>query len=95
MVLISTMMLGRVLVLVLLAALVVAPPVAMASDHCAGMSYTCEAPCGASPCAVSHPLPASMAPELVASIEAQPPAHLRASPVALFERPPKPFLLSA
>lgn len=95
MVLIATMTLGRVLVLILLAALVVAPPVAMASDHCAGMSYTCEAPCGASSCAVFPPLPVSMTPELVASIEAQPPGHLPASPFALLDPPPKPFRLSA
>lgn len=95
MVLVSTMTLGRLLVLLLLTTLVVAPPVAMASDHCAGMSYSCEAPCGASPCAVFPPLPISMAPELVASIEGQPPAHLPTSPVALLEPPPKPSRLSA
>jgi len=92
---ISLMTFGRMLILVLLAALVVVPPVAMASDHCAGMSHTCEAPCGASPCAVFPPLPVSMAPELVASIEAQPPGHLPASLFALLEPPPKPFPLSA
>ncbi len=92
---ISVMTFGRMLILVLLAALVVVPPVAMASDHCAGMSHTCEAPCGASPCAVFPPLPVSMAPELVASIEAQPPGHLPASLFALLEPPPKPFPLSA
>ena len=95
MVLISSMTLGRMLVLLLLTALVVAPPVAMASDHCAGMSYTCEAPCGASPCAVVPPLLVSMAPELVASIEGQPAGHLPASPFALLEPPPKPFRLAA
>ncbi len=95
MVLISTMTLGRTLVFLLLAALIVAPPIAMASDHCAGMSYTCEAPCGASPCAVVPPLPVSMAPELVASIEGQPLGHVPASPFALLEPPPKPFRLAA
>lgn len=95
MVLIPAMTLGRVLVLILLAALVVAPPVAMASDHCAGMSYTCEVPCGASPCAVFPPLPFSMAPELVVSIEDLPPGHLPASPFALLEPPPKPLRFSA
>lgn len=95
MVLISTMTLGRVLVVLVLTALVVVPPVAMASDQCAGMSHTCEAPCGASPCAVFPPLPVSMALELVESIEAQPPGHLPANPFALLEPPPKPFLLSA
>ena len=95
MVLISTVTLGRMLVLLLLTTLVVAPPVAMASEHCAGMSYSCEAPCGASPCAVFPSLPASTVPELVANIEGQPAGHLPASPFALFEPPPKPSRLSA
>ncbi len=88
------MKLQRILVVVLLAALVLVPPVALAVDHCAGMGHMCEAPCGASCGAVFTPV-GSMSPERVSMVEMRSPGDLPVSPVASLDPPPKPVLLSA
>ena len=47
MVLVSAMRVRSAVTLALLALLLVVPPVALATDHCAGIGHKCEAPCGA------------------------------------------------
>src|SRR2546426_515905 len=82
------------LAVLLLAALVLVPPVALAVDHCAGMGHMCEAPCGASCGSVFTPV-GSMSPESVSMVTMQPLGDLPVSPVASLDPPPEPVLLSA
>lgn len=93
-ILMRAMKFRRAIVLLVLGALVGLPPVAMSSDGCVSMDQMCEAPCGATVCAV-FASPDSVAPDLVERVEMQVPARSPASPDASLEPPPKLSLLSA
>ncbi len=84
----------HVIALVVVAALIGLPPVAMASHGCASMGQMCEAPCGAVACAVLPPA-VPVAPDLIERIEVHASVHLPASAIALLEPPPKLVLLPA
>ena len=84
----------HLLALLMLLAVVIAPPVAMASDHCEGMGHMCEAPCGASAYATFAAVD-SLAPEGASLINVQNQGHLTPSPLASLDPPPKSLALSA
>lgn len=80
--------------LVVLAAVVLLAPLAMAFVNCATMTAMCDGPCGVSSCAV--PVPSdSTAPQLVADLSPESHDHLLTSRPTSIEHPPKPLRLSA
>jgi len=83
------------MVVVVLAAVVLFTPVAMAFDNCAMMGATCEAPCGASSYAVfALPAPIALSPVVVGDPGPRPDDQLPAGSVTLLDPPPKSLLLS-
>jgi len=81
-------------IVVLLAVLVLLPPLAMAYHNCSGMSQMCEAPCGAMVGAVVVPT-TSAAPDLIASLALEPAPQLPAINAPSPDPPPKSLLLAA
>lgn len=88
MVLVSGMRIRSAVALALLALLLVVPPVAMATDHCAGMGHMCEAPCGATVGAAVVPAH-SLPPDLLTSLEPQVVPLLPVTFVLASDPPPK------
>ena len=88
MVLVSAMRIRSAVILALLALLLVVPPVALATDHCAGMSHMCEAPCGATVGAAVVPADA-FTPDFVTGLEPRPAPLLPVSFPLSSDPPPK------
>ena len=81
-------------IVVLLAMLLVLPPLAMAYYDCAGMSQVCEATCAAMVGVVVSPA-TSTAPDLVMCLALQPPPLLPAIIAPSLDPPPRFPLLAA
>ena len=75
--------------ILLLAALVLSGPAAMAFDGCATMGALCDSPCNASSCVLSAPA-LSMAPSPVSPLDIVAARHHPRNTFAGHEPPPKP-----
>ena len=84
----TVMRLRTAISLAILLVLIALPPVALASESCASMGLMCEAPCGATACAVVVP-GFSPGPELVSGIERPRSGPLPSGSVSSLEPPPK------
>jgi hypothetical protein len=82
-----------IVVAVVLAAWVLAAPLAAASGACAAMSDMCEGPCGTASCVPGVRVPATILP-LAASLGLPAADHAPSAAVRLPDLPPKPPLPS-
>jgi hypothetical protein len=85
----DVMAIRRIVMLLVVLMVVLAPPLAMALSDCAGMSADCEGPCGSTTALSRVPVRASIpGPSWPTELAAIP--HAPAAPARLVDLPPRP-----